>query len=198
MCRSASSNVVVTNTLRENSSTPVTLTVNSPFNSIFPEFFKYSLQLDNKNVVFVVDSGAKASIISEDTFNKLFPNEKCIKNHSKITSYGGSAIVAHGVSNFEITSGSLSFRQDFYVAHGISLVGLHVLDQLHFAIWINGTQLNRFHACIPQTSPRNILKQKFQKVFDSNTLGLRTLLCLQLSMQQLLPSFRKLVLFLLQ
>ena len=63
VCRSASSNVVVTNTVGENSSTPVTLNVNSPFNSILPEFFKYSLQLDNKNVVFVVDSGAKASNI---------------------------------------------------------------------------------------------------------------------------------------
>ena len=171
VCRSASSNVVVTNTLGENSSTPVTLTVNSPFNSIFPEFFKYSLQLDNKNVVFVVGSGAKASIISKDTFDKLFPNKKCIKNYSKITGYGGSAIDAHGISNFETMSGSLSFRQDFYVAHGISLIGLDILDKLHFAISINDTQLNRVHTCIPETSPGSILKQKFQKLFDSDTLG---------------------------
>ena len=171
MCRSASSNVVVTNTLGENSSTPVTLTVNSPFISILPEFFKYSLQLDYKNVVFVVDSGAKASIISKDTFDNLFPNKKCIKNHSKITGYGGSAIDAHGISNFEIMSGSLTFRQDFYVAHGISLIGLDILDNLHFAISINDTQLNRVHTCIPETSPGSILKQKFQKLFDSDTLG---------------------------
>ena len=68
-------------------------------------------------------------------------------------------------------SGSLSFRQDFYVAHGISLIGLDILDKLHFAISINDTQLNRVHTCIPETSPGSILKQKFQKLFDSDTPG---------------------------
>ena len=63
VCRSVGSNVVVTICLEDKFSKPVTLTVNSSCNSIFPEFFKYSSQLDNKSVVFVVDSGAKASIL---------------------------------------------------------------------------------------------------------------------------------------
>ena len=93
------------------------------------------------------------------------------QNESKITGYGGSAIDAHGIRNFEITSGSLSFRQDIYVAHRISLIGFDILDNLNFLISIKDTQLNRVHICIPETSPRSILKQKFRKLFDSDTLG---------------------------
>ena len=108
-CRSASSNVVVTNSLEENLSKPVTLTVNSPCTSIRLESFNYSLKLDNKKIVFIVNSGANASILSRDTFERLFPS----KNQSKITYYGGSVIDSHGFSTFEITSGSLSFRHDY-------------------------------------------------------------------------------------
>ena len=65
----------------------------------------------------------------------------------------------------------MSFRQDFYAAHGSSLIGLDILDKLHFAISINDTQFNRVSTCIPETSPGSILKQKFQKLFYSGTLG---------------------------
>ena len=119
VCCGESSNVVVTNSLDENYSKPVTLTVNSPCYSILPEFLKYSLQLGNKSVVFVVDSGAKASIISKDSFDKLFPKKST--KQPKFTGYGGSAIDADGISNFEITSGSLSFR---------GLMGFDILDKL--------------------------------------------------------------------
>ena len=65
----------------------------------------------------------------------------------------------------------MSFRHDFYVAHGISLIGLDILDKLHFAISINHTQLNRVHTCIPETNPGCFFKQKFPKLFGSDTLG---------------------------
>ena len=117
----------------------------------------------------LLTGGAKASIHPKDTFDKLFPNKKCTKNQCKFTGYGGSAIDAHGISNFELTSGSLSFRHDFYVAHGFSLIGRGLRDKLQFAISINDTRLNPVHTCIPETRPGCILEQKFPKLFDSDT-----------------------------
>ena len=159
VCRGASLEVVVTNSLEENSSKPVPLTVKSSCNLILPESFKYSLQLVNKSVVHVVASGAKASLLPKDTFDKLFPYQICTKNQYKITGYGGSANDVHRISNFEKTSGSLSFRHDFYVAHGISLIVFDILDKLQYAKSITDTQLNRVHTCIPATSPGCILPQ---------------------------------------
>ena len=51
------------------------------------------------------------------------------------------------------------------------MIDLDILDKLHFAISTNVTQLNRVPTCIPETSPRSMLRQKFQKLFDSDTLG---------------------------
>ena len=68
-------------------------------------------------------------------------------------------------------SGSLSFRHDFYVAHGNSSIGFDIPDKLKLAILINDTRLSRVHTCIRKTGPECILKQKFPKLFDSDTLG---------------------------
>ena len=72
--------------------------------------------------MYLFDSGAKASILSKDKIDNLFPKKSALKTNQN-SGYGDSAINAHGISNFEITSGSLSFRNDFHVAHGISLIG---------------------------------------------------------------------------
>ncbi|CAH0732003.1 unnamed protein product, partial [Brenthis ino] len=123
--------------------------------------YKLELQINNKKVMFEIDTGAAISVISQYIKNKYFNDSEMYKCNLKLRSYVNDLITPLGFINVDIAYDKKKMKAKLYVIEngGPSLIGRDLLKK------INIKTLN-----INSLSCENIkdkLVSKFPEVFSS-------------------------------
>ncbi|CAH0730435.1 unnamed protein product, partial [Brenthis ino] len=123
--------------------------------------YKLELQINNKKVMFEIDTGAAISVISQYIKNKYFNDSEMYKCNLKLKSYVNDLITPLGFINVDIAYDKKKMKAKLYVIEngGPSLIGRDLLKKL------NIKTLN-----INSLSCENIkdkLVSKFPEVFSS-------------------------------
>ena len=88
------------------------------------------------NLSFIVDLGAKVSIINQETWRRLFPNYKLQTTSTQLTGYDGKPIKALGTVSLSVQHEDqpASQFQFFATTNGSNLMGVNLFDHLGFSI----------------------------------------------------------------
>ena len=107
-----------------------------------------SVKLNNRDLEMELDTGASVSIISEATFNRLWPQEEAPAMHEsqvKLKTYSGEQLTVKGMIEVEVQYADQQAQLQLVVArgNGPSLFGRDWLRKIH----LDWTQLCANHVC---------------------------------------------------
>ncbi|CAH0724893.1 unnamed protein product, partial [Brenthis ino] len=95
--------------------------------------YKLELQINNKKVMFEIDTGAAISVISQYIKNKYFNDSEMYKCNLKLRSYVNDLITPLGFINVDIAYDKKKMKAKLYVIEngGPSLIGRDLLKKLN-------------------------------------------------------------------
>lgn len=119
------------------------------------------LELDGKSLVMEVDTGACMSLVSEQTFNQLFPQKALKPTNTRLSTYSGQPITALGEIEVVVTYQAQQVKLPLMVVTGTgpSLLGRN---------WLSTIRLNwKAIGSISSYTSLTRLLEKYSTVFKS-------------------------------